>query len=74
VLFQAGLHVTAVLRAERDEDQVCAAAAASGIAATGLRQYFHGRPGRPGVVMGFGAIDTSELPADLTAPRGALVG
>jgi hypothetical protein len=28
----------------------------------------------PGVVMGFGAIDTGELPADLTAPGGALVG
>jgi GntR family transcriptional regulator/MocR family aminotransferase len=74
VLSHAGLHITALLRAERDEDQVCAAAAASGIATTGLRRYFHGRPGRPGVVMGFGAIDTGELPADLTAPRGALVG
>ena len=74
VLFQAGLHVIALLRAERDEDRVCAAAAGSGIATTGLRRHFDGRPGRPGVVMGFDAIDTGELPADLTAPRGALVG
>jgi hypothetical protein len=71
VLSHAGLHVTALLRAERDEDQVCAAAAAGGIATTGLRRYLHGRPGRPGVVLGFGAIDTGELPADLTAGSAA---
>jgi hypothetical protein len=28
----------------------------------------------PGVVIGFGAIDTSELPAALTALCGALAG
>lgn len=74
VLSHAGLHITALLGADRDEDQVRAAAAARGIATTGLRQYFHGSPGMPGVVIGFGAIDTSELPAALTALCGALAG
>jgi DNA-binding transcriptional MocR family regulator len=53
---------------------VVAAAAARGIATTGLSQYFHGRPARPGLVVGFGAIGTAELPAALDELRGALAG
>ena len=42
-----------------------AAAAARGIATTGLSQYFHACPARPGLVIGFGAIDAAGLPAAL---------
>jgi GntR family transcriptional regulator/MocR family aminotransferase len=65
---QAGLHLTALLDArcdEEDEEKVQAAAAARGIATTGLSQYFHTRPGQPGLVIGFGAIDAARLPAAL---------
>jgi GntR family transcriptional regulator / MocR family aminotransferase len=62
---QAGLHLTALLPARCDEEKVRAAAAARGIAITGLSQYFHARPARPGLVIGFGAIDAAGLPAAL---------
>lgn len=71
---QAGLHLTALLHRQCDEDQVRAAAAARGIATTGLSQYFHARPARPGLVIGFGAIDATELPAALDGLRGAFGG
>ncbi|MGD0241598.1 MAG: PLP-dependent aminotransferase family protein [Streptosporangiaceae bacterium] len=71
---QAGLHLTALLHHPYDEDRVLAAVAARGIAATGLSQYFHGGPARPGLVIGFGAIDAAELPAALGELRAALGG
>src|SRR5205814_8121855 len=58
---QAGLHLSARLPARCDEEKVRAAAAARGIATTGLSQYFHARPARPGLVIGFGAIDAAGL-------------
>jgi GntR family transcriptional regulator/MocR family aminotransferase len=71
---QAGLHLTALLRGpcfkdQRDEDQVRAAAAARGIATTGLSQYFHTRPAQPGLVIGFGAIEVAGLPGALEGLR-----
>jgi GntR family transcriptional regulator / MocR family aminotransferase len=63
---QAGLHLTALLGGPGgEEEEVLAAAAARGIAATGLSRYFHARPARPGLVIGFGAIDAAGLPAAL---------
>jgi GntR family transcriptional regulator / MocR family aminotransferase len=71
---QAGLHLTARLRGpcvkdQHDEEQVRAAAAARGIATTGLSQYFHARPAQPGLVIGFGAIEAAGLPAALEGLR-----
>jgi GntR family transcriptional regulator / MocR family aminotransferase len=78
---QAGLHLTALLPAHCDEEKVQAAAAARGIATTGLSQYFHARPAQPGLVIGFGGIDAAVLPAALAelgdaldAVPGALLG
>jgi GntR family transcriptional regulator/MocR family aminotransferase len=62
---QAGLHLTALLSRSCDEGKVQAAAAARGIATTGLSQYFHDRQAQPGLVIGFGRIDTAALPAAL---------
>jgi GntR family transcriptional regulator/MocR family aminotransferase len=69
---QAGLHLTALLPGPGDEEKVQAAAAARGIATTGLSQYFHARPARPGLVIGFGAIDAAALPAALAELGDAL--
>jgi GntR family transcriptional regulator/MocR family aminotransferase len=69
---QAGLHLTALLPARCDEEKVLAAAAARGIATTGLSQYFHTRPGWPGLVIGFGRIDAAGLPSALHELRDAL--
>jgi GntR family transcriptional regulator / MocR family aminotransferase len=69
---QAGLHLAALLPGPGDEEKVLAAAAARGIATTGLSQYFHDRPAEDGLVIGFGGIDAAELPAALGELRGAL--
>ncbi len=63
----AGLHITARLRPGYDEALVQAAAAELGIATTGLAQQFRTRPGEPGLVIGFGAIATSELTGAIDA-------
>jgi GntR family transcriptional regulator/MocR family aminotransferase len=68
----ACLHLTALLPAQCDEEKVQAAAAARGIATTGLSQYFHARPARPGLVIGFGAIAAAALPAALNELGDAL--
>lgn len=62
---QAGLHLAALLPASGDEEKVRAAAAARGIATTGLSQYSHAHPARPGLVIGFGRIEAAALPAAL---------
>ena len=69
---RAGLHVTALLPPGRAEGQARAAAAARGIATTGLSQYFHARPAQAGLVIGFGSITAADLPAALTALGEAL--
>jgi GntR family transcriptional regulator / MocR family aminotransferase len=68
----AGLHVAAVLRQGVSEASVLAAAAAHGIAATGLSWHYESNPGQQGLVMGFGAIPTADLPDALKALASAL--
>lgn len=68
----AGLHVTALLRAGLDEGRACEAAASRGVATTGLSQYYHARPGRAGLVLGFGAVTATDLPAALDSLGQAL--
>lgn len=68
---QAGVHITALLPAGCDEDRVRATAADRGVAVTGLRQYYDVRPGRPGLVLGFGAIATGDLPTARPRSRSA---
>jgi GntR family transcriptional regulator / MocR family aminotransferase len=58
-----GLHITALLRNGRAEDQVRARAAEHGIATTGLSPYYRAGPAQPGLVIGFGAADAPTLAA-----------
>jgi GntR family transcriptional regulator/MocR family aminotransferase len=69
---RAGLHITAVLRDGPDEDAVLRAAAGGGIATTGLRRHYQTGTGRQGLVIGFGATATADLPAAMQALAGAL--
>ena len=61
----AGLHVAATLREGLGEKEVLQAAARHGIAIAGLRDCFHTRPPQSGLLIGFGAVSTIELPAAL---------
>ncbi len=61
----AGLHVAALLREGLGEKEVLQAAARHGIAAAGLHDCYHALPARPGLLIGFGAVRTAELPAAL---------
>jgi GntR family transcriptional regulator/MocR family aminotransferase len=58
-----GLHITALLRNGRAEDEVRAKAAEHGIATTGLSPYYRAGPAQPGLVIGFGAADVPTLAA-----------
>lgn len=63
----AGLHVCAMLR-HADADaavEVLAAARASGVAVESLASYHRESTGRPGFVLGYGAIDTADVPGGL---------
>ncbi|HEY2242323.1 MAG TPA: PLP-dependent aminotransferase family protein [Streptosporangiaceae bacterium] len=61
----AGLHVAALLREGLGEKEVLRAAARHGIATAGLHDCYHALPARPGLLIGFGAVSTAELPAAL---------
>jgi GntR family transcriptional regulator/MocR family aminotransferase len=61
----AGLHVAAMLREGLREKEVLQVAARHGIAVSGLHDCFHTSPAQPGLVIGFGAVSTTELPAAL---------
>jgi GntR family transcriptional regulator/MocR family aminotransferase len=61
----AGLHVAAVLREGLREDEVLHAAAGHGIAISGLSDCFHTSPARSGLLIGFGPVSTTDLPAAL---------
>jgi GntR family transcriptional regulator/MocR family aminotransferase len=61
----AGLHVAAMLGEGRQEKEVLQVAARHGIAVSGLHDCFHTAPAQPGLVIGFGAVSTTELPTAL---------
>jgi GntR family transcriptional regulator / MocR family aminotransferase len=61
----AGLHVAATLREGLGEKEVLQAAARHGIATSGMRDCFHTVPAQSGLLIGFGAVSTTELPAAL---------
>ena len=61
----AGLHVAAMLRDGLGERQVLRVVARHGIAMSGLLDCFHAGPARAGLMIGFGAVSTAELPAAL---------
>ncbi|TDE10695.1 PLP-dependent aminotransferase family protein, partial [Jiangella asiatica] len=63
----AGLHVCALLRSgdAGAADEVVAAAAASGVTVEPLAAYYREPPGRAGFVLGYGVIDTADVPEGL---------
>jgi GntR family transcriptional regulator/MocR family aminotransferase len=63
----AGLHIATLLRGELGEDKVIQAAAEQGIGMMGLQRFFHASSPQQGLLLGFGAIRTTDLPAALRA-------
>jgi GntR family transcriptional regulator / MocR family aminotransferase len=61
----AGLHIAAMLRPGLIERDVLRAAAARGIGTAGLRQFYRASPAQDGLLLGFGAVTTSDLSAAL---------
>ena len=61
----AGLHIAALLRVGLREDAILHAAARHGIGMMGLQQFFHASPPRQGLLLGFSAITTTDLPVAL---------
>src|SRR5215471_9046402 len=61
----AGLHIATILRDGLRENEALLAAARHGIATVGLTDYFHTFPARHGLLLGFGAVSTTDLPAAL---------
>ena len=61
----AGLHVAATLREGLGEKEVLQAAARHGIATSGMHDCFQTGPAQSGLLIGFGAVSTAELPAAL---------
>jgi GntR family transcriptional regulator/MocR family aminotransferase len=68
----AGLHVATLLRHGLGEDEVLRAAAGHGIGLMGLHHFFRSSPPQQGLLLGFGAISTTDLPAALRALGGIL--
>ena len=68
----AGLHIATLLRKGLDEDKVIQAAAEHGIGMMGLQQFFHASAPRQGLLLGFGAIRTTDLRPALHALGGIL--
>jgi GntR family transcriptional regulator / MocR family aminotransferase len=68
----AGLHVATLLREGLGEDEVVPAAAGLGIGLIGLRHFFHASEPQQGLLLGFGAIGTADLPEALRMLGGVL--
>jgi GntR family transcriptional regulator/MocR family aminotransferase len=63
----AGLHIPALLRDGLGEDEVLRALHSRAIAACGMRDCFHARPYQQGLLLGFSAVSTTDLPVALRA-------
>ncbi|MGA9597458.1 MAG: PLP-dependent aminotransferase family protein [Acidimicrobiia bacterium] len=61
----AGLHVCGRLDEQVDESQLCLALASRGVAAEGLAGYTTGSVKIAGLVLGFGRVDTVQIPEAL---------
>ena len=68
----AGLHIATLLRVRLGEDKVIQAAADRGIGMMGLQHFFHTSPPQQGLLLGFGAVRTTDLPAALHTMGGIL--
>jgi GntR family transcriptional regulator / MocR family aminotransferase len=57
----AGLHLAAWLRVPVDVDALVARAGAAGVAVESLGAYYGSGPGRPGLAIGFGAVELDRI-------------
>ena len=58
----AGLHIATLLRQGLGEDEIMHAAYQQGIGMMGLHHFFHASAPQQGLLLGFGAISTTDLP------------
>jgi GntR family transcriptional regulator / MocR family aminotransferase len=70
----AGLHIAASLRDGLGEDAVIQAAASRGILLMGFRNCYCASPRQQGLVLGFSAVSTSDLPLALDTLASVLAG
>jgi GntR family transcriptional regulator/MocR family aminotransferase len=68
----AGLHIAATLRGGLNEQEILRALAEQGIGVLGLSRCYQARPGRPGLLLGFGAVSAADLPQALRVLAGIL--
>ena len=61
----AGLHITAELRGGLREVEVLQVAARHGLVTSGLSDCYYSSPAQPGLLIGFGAVGATALPAAL---------
>lgn len=69
---ESGLHLTAFTKSVADEDRILEMARQQDIRLTSLRRFYAGRAARPGIVLGYGAIDSDAIAEALTRLRRAL--
>jgi GntR family transcriptional regulator/MocR family aminotransferase len=69
---EAGLHVTLLLDDQITDDQLRRATRAHGISVASLRGSHRFTPPRSGLIIGFGALPTADIPAALHVLSSAL--
>jgi GntR family transcriptional regulator/MocR family aminotransferase len=72
ITSNAGLHVAALLREGLCDDEVRQTAAGHSIGVMGMHNFFHASPAQQGLLLGFGAISTKDLPVALRTLGGIL--
>jgi len=70
----AGLHLVAWLRGELDESSVAEAAAANGVGVYPVSRFRLGSPGRPGLLLGYAALEASQIRAGTRQLASAIAG
>jgi GntR family transcriptional regulator/MocR family aminotransferase len=64
-----GLHMAALARRSLDADKIAERAQQAGVRIYSLRDFYCGRPERPGLVFGYGAIRESDIVEGLSLVR-----
>jgi GntR family transcriptional regulator / MocR family aminotransferase len=68
----SGLHLTAYAKSVADEERILEQATQQSIKLTSLRRFYAGRSQRPGIVLGYGALDSETMAEALARLRRAL--
>jgi GntR family transcriptional regulator/MocR family aminotransferase len=65
----AGLHLTALADASLDVDALVERARQRDVGITSLGRFHYGKPGKPGIVFGYGMLDRRDIPEALSRLR-----